>query len=232
MPSKTVIGVIVAIVIILVVIIYFVLSSSSSSTPSPTTNPNLVAYYPFDSDASDKSGNGYNGTLMGSPTFVSGKVGNAISLNGKSQFVQLPAEILSSIKNQFTISCWVNLNTVGTWGRIFDFGYGDALRYIFLSCNSVFGIATNGNAATDQITASTLITPSTWHQIVIVLSNSTLTMYLDGVSVGSTPTSATFPLSDAPTNFIGKSEFVADPYLNGLIDEFKIYNVAMNPSQV
>lgn len=43
----------------------------------------LVAYYPFDGDATDASGNGHNGTIAGNPAYETGKSGQAIALDGE-----------------------------------------------------------------------------------------------------------------------------------------------------
>ena len=50
--------------------------SAATSTPqAPSAAPGLVAYYPFDGDTRDYSGNGNNGTAKGSLTYASGAVG-------------------------------------------------------------------------------------------------------------------------------------------------------------
>lgn len=55
-----------------------------------TTANSLVAYYSFDaSNATDDSSNGNNGTLVNSPTFIPGKVGNAINFDGTAKRVTI-----------------------------------------------------------------------------------------------------------------------------------------------
>jgi hypothetical protein len=41
-----------------------------------------------------------------------------------------------------------------------------------------------------------------------------------------------FALNNAPLNYIGNTLFAGDPLLNASIDEFRIYNGALSPSQV
>src|SRR5438093_5022735 len=41
---------------------------ATAATPTPSTTANPVALYTFDNTANDSSGNGNNGTLVGSPT--------------------------------------------------------------------------------------------------------------------------------------------------------------------
>ncbi len=42
----------------------------------------LVAHYAFENDAKDSSGNGFDGTLVGGPTFVAGAKGQAVQFTG------------------------------------------------------------------------------------------------------------------------------------------------------
>jgi hypothetical protein len=73
---------------------------------------NLVAYYALENNANDLSGKGYNGTLVNSPTFVSGKVGNGLQITAQNQVVTIPdnndftfADGSSDLP--FTISAWL-----------------------------------------------------------------------------------------------------------------------------
>ena len=63
---------------------------------STTALAGLIAYYPFDTDTTDKSANSNNATAYGNPTYIVGESGNAISLNGTNQYVQMPISILSN----------------------------------------------------------------------------------------------------------------------------------------
>jgi hypothetical protein len=63
--------------------------TSSQSTQQPTSSPtiriasnlrdSLIAYYPFEHNADDKSGNGNHGTVRGGVTLVADRFGNPSS---------------------------------------------------------------------------------------------------------------------------------------------------------
>jgi hypothetical protein len=55
--------------------------------PVQPDSAGLVAYYSFDGNANDGSGNGHHGTLNGGPTYVAGVQGSAINLNGTTDYV-------------------------------------------------------------------------------------------------------------------------------------------------
>lgn len=87
-------------------------------------NPNIVGYYKFDSNADDFSGLGYNGTTAGSPTYVAGKVSNAIDFNAAiGNYVNVADNndfSFATVSNDvpFSISCWVYFSSfasIGNW---------------------------------------------------------------------------------------------------------------------
>ena len=55
----------------------------------------------------DSSGNGYNATLFNGVSWVTGKIGDAVSANGMNQYASIPAVNLSST-SAITWTAWVN----------------------------------------------------------------------------------------------------------------------------
>jgi len=70
-------------------------------------NSGLVAYYPFNGNANDESGNGNNGILFGASLTSDrfGLINKAYSFNGNGQYISLPASI--SISRDISISFWI-----------------------------------------------------------------------------------------------------------------------------
>ena len=84
----------------------------------------LVAYYPLNSNANDFSGKGHNGILVNSPTFTTGKVGNAINFgnDATARYFQVADNDDFSFTNgttdvPFSISIWVNFSAFGATGN-------------------------------------------------------------------------------------------------------------------
>jgi hypothetical protein len=59
------------------------------------------------------------------------------------------------------------------------------------------------------------------------------TIYVDGVAV-RTGTTTVLPkdLGVTTQNWVGRSEYTTDPFFNGQLDDFRIYNVALTAGQV
>ncbi|WP_267900722.1 LamG domain-containing protein [Rhizobium rhizogenes] len=73
-----------------------------------------------------------------------------------------------------------------------------------------------------------------WTHVAVTLSGHTGTLYIDGTEVGTNTAMYFAPFHIGPTkqNWIGRSQYSADPYFNGLIDDFRIYNGALDSSGI
>ena len=228
---------------------FYVVSAANAGGESPTSSEvsatsgaaAMQALLMFNeasgATAGDATGNGWKGSLLNSPTRVAGKGGNAVSLNGTNQYVALPTGAVASLNN-FTISAWVNLSTVSTWARVFDFGTGTT-NYMFLTpkCGGTgvvrFAITTSGSAGEQQINGQAALPASAWTHVAVTLAGSVGILYVNGVEVGrnSALTLKPFSLGSTTQNWIGRSQY-SDPYLSGLVDDFRIYSGALSASDV
>lgn len=201
--------------------------------------PSLSAYLKFDessgTSAADATGHGWTGTLVNGPAWVAGTNGNAVSLNSSAtNYVRLPTGVVNGLSD-FTIAAWGNLNSVATWSRIFDFGSGTA-NYMFLSLMGGSGVrfAITTGSGEQQINGTNALPTGVWTHVAVTLSGTTGTLYVNGVAVGVNYAMTLNPssLGVTPLNYLGKSQFAPDPYLSGRVDEFRIYNGALNPAEI
>ncbi|WP_240766312.1 LamG-like jellyroll fold domain-containing protein [Paraburkholderia flava] len=228
---------------------YYVVSAQTSSGESANsaevvavTAVQLHTWLTFDETtgtvAADSSGNTHTGALIGGVTHVAGKSNNAISLDGSTGYVNLPDDLIVDVAD-FTIASWVNWNGGAAWQRIFDFGSGTG-RYMYLSPkggpnNRVrFAITTNGSYGEYRIDGTAALPTGQWTHIAVTLQGTTLTLYINGVAANSVANVPFAPWRVGPTaqNWIGRSQFSADPFFNGLVDDFRIYRGALSASQV
>jgi fibronectin type 3 domain-containing protein len=216
--------------------------NTGSKTFTVTVQPFIQtrAWLKFDeasgTSAADATGNNWTGTLVGGPTWVAGKLNNAVSLSGSTQDVTLPTGVVNGLTT-CTIGAWVNLNAVSNWARLFDFGSGNT-NYMFLSpkngANGKVRFAIRTPSVGEQIIDGTAALPTGgWHHVAVVLNGATGTLYVDGVQVGQNTAMTLTPSSLGATgnNYLGKSQF-NDPYLNGAVDDFHIFAQALTAQQV
>jgi hypothetical protein len=70
--------------------------------------------------------------------------------------------------------------------------------------------------------------------VAVAKSGNTGTLYVNGTQVGQNTSMTLSPssLGNTTNNWIGRSQYAADPFLDGQIDEFRIYNRALSAAEV
>ncbi len=201
--------------------------------------PALVHRYSFSEAggtvaADSEGGPAWNGVVVNGGTLSGGWLNLA---SASQQHVTLPAGVVSTLSN-FTIAVWVRLNSTANWARIFDFG-NNTTSYMFLTPQNGstsrlrFAITTNSAGGEQQITGPWALTVGSWHHVAVTLSGNTGVLYVNGAPVGTNNNITLRPaqLGLTTNNYLGRSQW-ADPYLDGLLDEFRIYSVALSANEI
>lgn len=198
----------------------------------------LVAYYPFNGDAKDASGNGNDLTTVGSPSFAVvdrvGKTGNAVNFGGNGDYFFLNKSLQGTafVKTPMTISFWrqgkgantavgVENGSTGLWVV-----GGESKNE--LGNDENFGI----NGGRSPFSVNLVLNESVWVQTVYVWNGTDSAISTNGVSVlkGSLP-SFGVPPSDSRL-YIGADPYAGFEYWNGAFDEVRIYNRALSDFEV
>src|ERR1035438_3479469 len=101
---------------------------TSATAQSFLTN-GLVAYYPFNGNANDASGNGDNGTVNGA-TLTQDRFGitnAAYSFNGINNYIGFAGVPTSQVDN-WTVSAWVKPASLNQMGIAVSLGYDDGVN--------------------------------------------------------------------------------------------------------
>ncbi|HEX6763946.1 MAG TPA: LamG domain-containing protein, partial [Polyangiaceae bacterium] len=162
-------------------------------------------------------------------------------------YVDLPDTILTGLTNA-TLEAWVTWpgSTPSNWQRIFDFGStasGTAGAYIFLATRiSASGgcraaIATMGSGSETAAGGAQINGPvisSGAHHFVLIIDDTgdTVSLYVDGTLGSTVGFTGTIASIIGANNWLGRSNFSADPYFGGTFDEVRIYNVALTVAQL
>jgi hypothetical protein len=151
----------------------------------------LVAYYPLNSNANDLI-NGYNGTLVNSPTFVSGKVGNGLQITEQNQVVTIPDNNDFSFTNgvndlPFTISAWLYTTAYSSnSNRFLSKREGSSsLEWLVLINASDISItlhSQNSGAIIKIINCANTTSLNSWNHFVITFNGTTGTCYINGIA--------------------------------------------------
>jgi len=193
----------------------------------------LVLYYALDEGsgnvATDSSGSGNNGTIEGSPAWITGVSGSALGFDGSRDYVATGKSLLDSLA-EFTIACWLK-GDLSLGNRSGLVGQNDCIEYGVVSANTI-QIYSNGEAVD---LAWPYDATTDWHSIVAVGDGSSVTIYLDGKPAvsGGTAIDEVYGSSTYPVNIGGGGIFDAtDNWFTGDVDEVYIYQRALSAGEV
>ena len=219
-----------------------VYSAEVSATPI-----DLVAYYPFNGNADDESGNGNNGTLIGDTYFIADRFGNegsALSLTGTG-YVELPDGAMLDRNTQATFATWLNTKATDTQSHVV-IASGDSRGgldpfVIKIRNNQVEYIEFLNTINNDHIRLSSsdvsfVLNNDEWYHLSSVLSTtasgSKLEVFINGSLVADTTLTDTISIRyDVPmATFIGSIHGL-HPWI-GYLDDIRIYNRDLSATEI
>lgn len=203
----------------------------------------LVGWWKFDETsgtvAADSSGNGNNGTLIGNPTWVAGKIGGALSFDGAGDYMEVSSRKWN-IENVATVSLWYFLNqNLSSNGAAFSLGRDpsndEILLYLRPSNDFKFYQHKSGGNFAVLLGQSTI---NAWVHFAGIIdggfAESQMRIYSNGQLLSATYSTDGSPalLSDANDRKlrIGRRVTNLDD-LNGLVDDVRIYDRALSAAE-
>lgn len=197
----------------------------------------LVGLWSFDGpDFTDKvydrSGSNNNGYLVGGATSTAiGKLGQALSLDGASRSVLLPAASFPALGNTFTFSAWIKVpDTAASYGIL-----GQNIANSFgIRVQSGGSIAVYYPGVSIAVTNPGAITPGSWHLVVYSRSgpgSGQNAIYIDGVLQSLATNAGNNFIDNANTKWIGQRGNSTE-FFKGSIDDVRLYNRALSAAEV
>ena len=204
----------------------------------------LVGYWTFDegvgSAAKDYSGYANDGTVVGTPTWTSGKLGSSMDFNGAASYVNVPDSNSLDISNTLTISAWVKyISTpagagqtyiIQKWSGVADANY--AWYWYTADTYNPNGnniLANMGGTWGGMSTWMNMPSDGIWHHFVQTYNSiGDSVTYFDGViSFQWTPSAGALATNSSPV-LIGQ---LSGGY-RAIIDDFRIYNRVLSAAEI
>ena len=232
-----------------------ILVLSSVIAVSEDINEGLVAYYPFDGDLKDKTGNFEEGYLvgnrinvpaLGNPKFGEGVVGQALVVDGKKGVV-LGDDLITDY--DYSVSFWLKIEDFTQHTTTFFGCYIDEENYFHWLSFVPYGW-NNGtllwarddrkNIWFDGIPPFNL-EKDRWYHVVIVVDKGKAHMFVDGKEVplkvqinGQPDPNGLVPdvFSVGPGGVFSLGVNFWDPPFKGMIDELRIYDRPLTAEEV
>ena len=230
---------------IIIVLFVFVLMFLTNQTARGNLSTGLIAYYSFDGNANDMSGNGHDGTVHGAllNTDRFGNPNSAYSFDGLDDYVRIPDDPQLDGMDSFTLSVWVKLSGSNLEMEVLN-KYDHGPPYLDESYNigidgwgplAVFQYATNDKYVIKISNDPLSIDP--WHHIVGVYTGAEGSVYLDGNKITLSRNDPDFggPLNSITADLLigcGEESGSLVKFFAGKIDDVRIYNRALSADEV
>jgi len=194
----------------------------------------LVAYWPLDEGSGeeviDATGNGYDGTFRGDPEWTEGTQGTALEFDG-DDYVDVPG-VAGVNPESITMATWVYFNRV------------EGFRQDFLSRGDDYAFTLGGHEVDARVHAvittagdwldligDTVMEIGEWYYVALTYDDSikTLTLYINGEVDAEQEAAGGMEHRLGGTLTIGT---YTDRYLDGKLDEIKIWDTALSIDEI
>lgn len=205
--------------------------------------PGLIAWWPADGDTKDVVG-GHDCLLRGDATFAEGLVGQAFSLDGDSDFVEVPdAPELNFGTGDFTVALWVRFNRFEHAQVIIEkLIHGDVplpgwgLTWLGERRLSFLLFGAPGVASEPSV-----VPVGTWIHLAVRRSGNVLSISRDGAPLASGDGPMEWNVNSPCSLKIGhrgnpndtpSSESWQELYPDGQVDEVMLFNRALSDAEI
>jgi len=215
-----------------------VITSGLLYDPDPFNDGSCVAFYPFDGDANDYSGNGYHGTWHGNEQYDDGLFGQAVKIVSSyicntdltfgnqvkaislwfKEGVAISNEVSSSVSNR--VSVYTNYNT-GT-------------QKLYIQSRSRDGSGAFENWRYRSVTIDNVDDSIFHHLTFVFVDPNTYLLFFDGNSIDFTVTSSFGLLHTPGQGFVlGRYDYNSNVYyVDGVVDHVHIFNRALTDDEI
>jgi hypothetical protein len=238
----------------LVLFLFLINSCNKSNSPNNVNlTQGLLAYYPFNGNANDQSGNKLNGIIQGGVVFSADKAGkpnSAVTFDGVSGYILVPDSNGLLATDAVSISFLTNLSDVANRGALINrvnFNSSAGLSYGVNMSSPTPNERFNFGAIPNNFDCSSsaydiynvmmdngfVILPNQWYHVVAVFSDSVQQIYVNGIlRTRITKNYKTLNKCSGSSLLIGgwwKNDIIS---VKGSMDEIRIYNRALNQDEI
>jgi hypothetical protein len=220
---------------ILILFLFLQIERLFAQLPSYLPTSGLVAWYPFNGNANDESGNGNNATNYGGVLTIDRNNNPQAAYSFASGYVSVNSGSFGSAS--FTFSAWAKPNSI-TGNGFGDIGgtYFNYQGYFVGIQNGIpkARIHSSVNNSIQEVASAQAVLPNEWYHITVTYETPILKIYVNGINTGTVNT-GTFQFTNRNSFAIGRSPWVLNESQSsfpGSIDDVAIYNRALTPIEI
>ena len=213
----------------------------------------LISHWAADGDAQDSEGDNH-GTLKNGTTFAPGINNQAFSFDGIDDLVLVPDSGSLNPTTAITLAAWVfvtgkqgiDRDIFSKDGELFD------RQYLLTASNANRFRAHVGTTSTTSVPAcltlqypypagtsgfhvfdgATNVQLNLWYHVAMTYDGSVLKLYVNGVLDGSCSVTGAIITTSQPVRIGGGAPTGAQLHFNGLVDDVKIYSIALSAGDI
>lgn len=168
---------------------------------------------------------------------VRGVIGYADSLDGGNPGDHLQTwQTFDSISTEFSFSVWAYPTSAAPWARFMDFGNGAGKDNVYLSRSyggdSLHFETWNGSNASSLTTEGGTLALREWQLFAVTVAGKSVCIYRNGVKIAAGDLKDTLPALPRTSNFLGRSNWPADAYYQGMLDEPEVSAATRGPDWI
>jgi type II secretory pathway pseudopilin PulG len=182
-------------------------------------------------EVKDYSGEGNYGTAYNGATTTTGKVGSAGSFDGSNDYVDCGNDTsLDMGTNDHTVEAWIKMEGMNSYGPIVAKRSGSTVDFNYHISDSANDRKMASYNGATSVGGNTALNFDEWYHVAWVYDSGTVYFYLDGQSDGSA--SQTSGSAHDYNLYVGMDNGGTKFYFDGLIDEVRIYKVALSADEI
>ncbi len=195
---------------------------------TPTVGDERVLAYDFEQSLEDLSGNANDALASDSAGYVGGKLGaNALYFNGATFHADLPATVANY--EEITISTWIYWSGGAENQRVYEFSDGEGSGFSLTPKSAEGELRFVINAGEQEYAlTSTALNSGEWTHVALSIDGAEGRMFVDGELVDTKEIALSAADIRPFINSLGKGEDSADPLFRGRLDDFEVYNFAID----
>jgi hypothetical protein len=190
----------------------------------------LIAYYPFNGNAVDESANSHDGIVNGAAltSDKNGKSDSAFLFNGTTDSISVPVNINPSVLPEVTITAWVRADKKNPVRQVVSNDNGGFDRSMGIDFRGG-GNGWSAFSGTDSLLGFQPVVLDEWIFLAVVYDQpaGTVQLYVNNNVIEGTGAIG----AGCDSLLIGASPVFGE-YFSGAIDEVRIYNRALTPSEI
>ena len=221
------------------VVIFVMVGLASPAMAQAPADAVLIMHFDEGSGtiAKDESGNENDGAIHGA-TWATGISGEALSFDGRDDYINMGGNENLKMTNGLSVSVWVNMDTfTPTYQNIISDhapnevteGSGKTLRFNYKTVQFIVGGVYGYGTAKYVKHSFDYSTLGKWQHVVGTYDKNKIRLFVNGIEVDSLIYSDSITVNSNPI-LIGKSGF--GEFLQGKIDEVCIYNRALTEDEI